>query len=229
MLTWETNLLPTGSVKLTMAGRIVPTSSTHQRFPATATGAFSISKKSDSSFCNHQIWSSQEEKMLAVTTPPSREALLSLYHCMLRTSQSFSSYNFRHYFVRRTKETFRNIQVSFWLTLDRGCWRQGAIRRKHAQTELICFTAKPQKSAWSSTDLQSSINCMAAGKSRWRLKGWKRKHETIWGLVLVDVSTLFPHFCCLDHDVQYSCICALLLRIKERAVWARSDDDDIAG
>jgi len=36
--------------------------------------------------------------------------ILSLYSSMLRTSRSFSSYNFRHYFVDRTKETFRAIQ-----------------------------------------------------------------------------------------------------------------------
>jgi len=41
---------------------------------------------------------------------PSRQAVLSLYHNMLRTSQSFSSYNFREYFVRRTKDTFRKMQ-----------------------------------------------------------------------------------------------------------------------
>jgi len=41
---------------------------------------------------------------------PSRQAILSLYHNMLRTSQSFSSYNFREYFVRRTKDTFRTMQ-----------------------------------------------------------------------------------------------------------------------
>ncbi|KAF8186410.1 hypothetical protein BJ912DRAFT_971743 [Pholiota molesta] len=41
---------------------------------------------------------------------PSRQALLSLYHNMLRTSHSFSSYNFREYFVRRTQDTFRTIQ-----------------------------------------------------------------------------------------------------------------------
>ncbi|KAF8962086.1 hypothetical protein BDZ97DRAFT_1826278 [Flammula alnicola] len=47
--------------------------------------------------------------MSAVGTP-SRQAILSLYHNMLRTSQSFSSYNFREYFVQRTKDTFRTIQ-----------------------------------------------------------------------------------------------------------------------
>jgi hypothetical protein len=49
--------------------------------------------------------------MSAIGTP-SRQAILSLYHNMLRTSQSFSSYNFREYFVSRTKDTFRTIQVS---------------------------------------------------------------------------------------------------------------------
>ena len=46
---------------------------------------------------------------------PSRQAVSSLYHNMLRTLQSFSSYNFREYFVRRTKETFRTMQVSSFL------------------------------------------------------------------------------------------------------------------
>ncbi|KAF8902594.1 hypothetical protein CPB84DRAFT_1639590, partial [Gymnopilus junonius] len=41
---------------------------------------------------------------------PSRQAILSLYHNMLRSSQSFSSYNFREYFVQRTKDTFRTMQ-----------------------------------------------------------------------------------------------------------------------
>ncbi|KAI1787295.1 hypothetical protein LXA43DRAFT_896469 [Ganoderma leucocontextum] len=44
------------------------------------------------------------------TAPPTKQSLLHLYHSMLRTSQSFSSYNFRNYFVRRTKSTFREIQ-----------------------------------------------------------------------------------------------------------------------
>lgn len=46
-----------------------------------------------------------------MASPPTKQSLLHLYHSMLRTSQSFSSYNFRHYFVRRTKSTFREIQV----------------------------------------------------------------------------------------------------------------------
>lgn len=48
--------------------------------------------------------------MSAVATP-TRQAILNLYHTSLRTSQSFSSYNFREYFVRRTKDSFRAIQV----------------------------------------------------------------------------------------------------------------------
>ena len=47
----------------------------------------------------------------AMATPPSRRMILSLYSKMLRTSHSFSSYNFRNYFIRRTKTTFRTIQV----------------------------------------------------------------------------------------------------------------------
>ncbi|KAJ6588486.1 hypothetical protein B0H19DRAFT_1099642 [Mycena capillaripes] len=45
-----------------------------------------------------------------MATPPSRRSILSLYSTMLRTSHSFSSYNFRTYFVRRTQETFRAFQ-----------------------------------------------------------------------------------------------------------------------
>ncbi|KDQ56728.1 hypothetical protein JAAARDRAFT_36218 [Jaapia argillacea MUCL 33604] len=45
-----------------------------------------------------------------MVVPPSKHAVLSLYASMLRTSRSFSSYNFREYFLRRTKSTFREIQ-----------------------------------------------------------------------------------------------------------------------
>ncbi|GJE93379.1 LYR motif-containing protein [Phanerochaete sordida] len=41
---------------------------------------------------------------------PTKDALLSLYSTTLRTSRAFSSYNFREYFVRRTKAQFREIQ-----------------------------------------------------------------------------------------------------------------------
>jgi len=34
----------------------------------------------------------------------------SLYSSLLRTSRSFQSYNFREYFVARTKQRFRDIQ-----------------------------------------------------------------------------------------------------------------------
>jgi len=39
-----------------------------------------------------------------------REAILSLYQNTLRTSRSFSSYNFREYFIRRAENTFRAMQ-----------------------------------------------------------------------------------------------------------------------
>ncbi|KAF9467705.1 hypothetical protein BDZ94DRAFT_1305323 [Collybia nuda] len=45
-----------------------------------------------------------------MATPPTRRAILDLYSTMLRTSRSFSSYNFREYFLRRTKDTFRVMQ-----------------------------------------------------------------------------------------------------------------------
>ncbi|KAF7292854.1 hypothetical protein MIND_01184400 [Mycena indigotica] len=41
---------------------------------------------------------------------PARRSILNLYSSMLRVSRSFSSYNFRNYFVDRTKDKFRLIQ-----------------------------------------------------------------------------------------------------------------------
>ncbi|KAL9709360.1 hypothetical protein Ac2012v2_007716 [Leucoagaricus gongylophorus] len=49
--------------------------------------------------------------MTTAVAAPSKGAVLHLYAAMLRTSRSFSSYNFRHYFVRKTKDTFRSIQA----------------------------------------------------------------------------------------------------------------------
>lgn len=46
----------------------------------------------------------------SMSNTPSAKAILQLYASMLRTSRSFSSYNFREYFLRRTKSTFREIQ-----------------------------------------------------------------------------------------------------------------------
>lgn len=46
-----------------------------------------------------------------MAAPPSPRAILSLYGSTLRTAKSFSSYNFRNYFLRRTKENFRGMQV----------------------------------------------------------------------------------------------------------------------
>ncbi|KAI5120035.1 hypothetical protein M0805_004663 [Coniferiporia weirii] len=41
---------------------------------------------------------------------PSYQSILRLYGATLRTARSFSSYNFREYFLQRTKSTFREIQ-----------------------------------------------------------------------------------------------------------------------
>ncbi|KAI6041494.1 hypothetical protein EDC04DRAFT_2565603 [Pisolithus marmoratus] len=46
-----------------------------------------------------------------MVNPPSRQQILRLYGSTLRAARSFSSYNFRSYFVRRTRENFRNIQT----------------------------------------------------------------------------------------------------------------------
>ncbi|KAG2750052.1 hypothetical protein P692DRAFT_20730481 [Suillus brevipes Sb2] len=46
-----------------------------------------------------------------MATPPVRKAILGLYDSTLQTAKSFSSYNFRTYFVRRTEDTFRGMQA----------------------------------------------------------------------------------------------------------------------
>ncbi|KAG2349912.1 hypothetical protein BDR05DRAFT_955751 [Suillus weaverae] len=46
-----------------------------------------------------------------MATPPARKAIIGLYASTLRTAKSFSSYNFRTYFVQRTEETFRGMQT----------------------------------------------------------------------------------------------------------------------
>ncbi|KAH9032724.1 hypothetical protein EDB84DRAFT_128645 [Lactarius hengduanensis] len=45
-----------------------------------------------------------------MSSPPSAKSILQLYTQTLRTAKSFSSYNFREYFIRRTKSTFKEIQ-----------------------------------------------------------------------------------------------------------------------
>jgi len=47
---------------------------------------------------------------MSLPVPPSRKTLLHLYAATLRASRGFSSYNFRNYFLARTKDTFRGIQ-----------------------------------------------------------------------------------------------------------------------
>ncbi|KAH8102216.1 hypothetical protein BXZ70DRAFT_60633 [Cristinia sonorae] len=43
-------------------------------------------------------------------TAPSKQAILNLYGSTLRASRAFSSYNFRQYFVRRTRGVFQEIK-----------------------------------------------------------------------------------------------------------------------
>jgi len=83
---------------------------------------------------------------MSAAAAPSREAILGLYHNMMRTSQSFSSYNFRHYFLRRTKEQFRVLQVIYHIHIPSNrrpelglCF----IRLKQTQRELATYTQKP--------------------------------------------------------------------------------------
>ena len=45
--------------------------------------------------------------MSTAASPITRQRVLTLYHSYLRSAQSFQSYNFREYFVRRTRHRFR--------------------------------------------------------------------------------------------------------------------------
>jgi LYR motif-containing protein 4 len=42
---------------------------------------------------------------------PAKEVVQALYSNTLRTAQSFSSYNFRKYFVQRTYDKFRTVEA----------------------------------------------------------------------------------------------------------------------
>ncbi|KZT64313.1 hypothetical protein DAEQUDRAFT_678740 [Daedalea quercina L-15889] len=41
---------------------------------------------------------------------PTKQALTELFNATMHTSREFSSYNFRNYFVRRTKGAFQSIE-----------------------------------------------------------------------------------------------------------------------
>lgn len=45
---------------------------------------------------------------ISPSTPITRTHLLALYKEQLRTANSFASYNFKQYFLRRTRDKFRN-------------------------------------------------------------------------------------------------------------------------
>ncbi|KAI6151748.1 hypothetical protein BKA82DRAFT_4102963 [Pisolithus tinctorius] len=44
-----------------------------------------------------------------MSTQPTRNALLGLYGATLRAARSFKSYNFRNYFLQRTRDNFRSL------------------------------------------------------------------------------------------------------------------------
>lgn len=46
-----------------------------------------------------------------MSTQPTRRALLGLYGATLRAARSFKSYNFRNYFLQRTRDNFRTLLV----------------------------------------------------------------------------------------------------------------------
>ncbi|EIW79740.1 hypothetical protein CONPUDRAFT_57919 [Coniophora puteana RWD-64-598 SS2] len=45
-----------------------------------------------------------------MATAPTKQAIRHLYSNTLAAAKSFSSYNFRNYFVQRTEDTFRTLE-----------------------------------------------------------------------------------------------------------------------
>ena len=52
---------------------------------------------------------------------PTKQALTELFNATMRTSREFSSYNFRNYFVRRTKTVFQEIEVRLTVLYHSKC------------------------------------------------------------------------------------------------------------
>ncbi|KAI6015161.1 hypothetical protein F5J12DRAFT_519742 [Pisolithus orientalis] len=71
-----------------------------------------------------------------MVNPPSRQHILHLYGSTLRAAKSFSSYNFRNYFVQRTRENFRNMQAE-----------QDPGKLSHAYNEAVKELAVLRRSA----------------------------------------------------------------------------------
>lgn len=110
---------------------------------------------------------------------PTCESILRLYGAMLRTSRSFSSYNFREYFVRRTKDTFRQIQVCLSHTptaSELGIWRIPFQNEKESSKVKSLYETAVKEHAV----LQRSaiVNRLYGG---WRLVVEKQKPVNIRG------------------------------------------------
>jgi len=44
---------------------------------------------------------------MSAITPPAKEQVLQLYRQFMRASSRFNNYNFRHYFLRRSRDAFK--------------------------------------------------------------------------------------------------------------------------
>ncbi|OCH94609.1 hypothetical protein OBBRIDRAFT_722361 [Obba rivulosa] len=89
-----------------------------------------------------------------MSTPPTTQAIRHLYAATLRTARAFSSYNFRQYFLRRTRGEFRNIQTdssklsSFYnsKTHELAVLRRSAIvNQLYGGWRLVVEDQKPQR------------------------------------------------------------------------------------
>lgn len=78
---------------------------------------------------------------ISPSTPITRTHLLALYKEQLRVANSFSSYNFRQYFVRRTKDKFR-LEVPALLDAVEQHEEGGAAAGKEGVVEALKQAAK---------------------------------------------------------------------------------------
>src|SRR6266404_8048466 len=85
--------------------------------------------------CDHRLDFEFPHNDYPLCPPPSAKSILQLYAHTLRTAKSFSSYNFREYFIHRAKSTFKEIQAGF------PPLQRGSKRINFTQVERDCQSA----------------------------------------------------------------------------------------
>ena len=109
---------------------------------------------------------------ISASTPITRTHLLALYKEQLRVAHSFSSYNFKHYFIRRTREKFRNELPAL---LD-SSFSQGAPSTSSASTSSSA-------SAPSSSSSKTQSGAGAGASQEERLRAWYTENLEELGVI----------------------------------------------